>query len=173
MIQLRAKDKDSKTFLALAMEMVYAIRPYPIPVIINDRVDIALLSGAHGVHLGQDDLPPDRVRSLMGPDKIVGFSTHNLDQLRQSKTLPVDYVGFGPIFATTSKEMADPIAGVTALKAAVEISTLPVVAIGGIHRENLQQIKATGVHAFAMIDALLSAGDVERNAREILDQWRK
>ena len=125
-------------------------------LIINDRVDIALALGADGVHLGQDDLPPEAARELLGPDVIIGFSTHNIDQAIGAARLPVDYIAIGPIFATLSKENPDPVVGIDGLRRVREqASHMPIVAIGGITERNARSVIEAGADAVAVISALL------------------
>ena len=126
-------------------------------VIINDRVDVAIALGADGVHLGQDDLPPADARKLLGGSAIIGFSTHTLEQVAAATALPVDYIAFGPIFRTQTKDDPDPTVGVELLEQACLLKgDLPLVAIGGINASNLAQVLAAGADSAAMIGCLLS-----------------
>jgi len=138
-------------------------------VIVNDRADVALISGAAGVHLGQTDLPPVAARQILGPDRIVGFSTHNMEQALQADKLPVDYIAIGPIFATVSKENPDPVLGVEELARIVQSIHKPVVAIGGITLENGGGVVRAGVQSVAVIHNILSAPNIPERVREWID----
>lgn len=136
--------------------------------IVNDRADIALLTGAGGVHLGQEDLPPDQARRLLGERKIIGFSTHNLEQAREADQLPVDYLAIGPVFATRTKERADPVVGLQTVRAVRAAVHKPLVAIGGITLENAPEVIEAGADAVAVVRDLLAAPNVEARARAYL-----
>jgi thiamine-phosphate pyrophosphorylase len=134
-------------------------------VVINDRVDIALVTGADGVHLGQDDLPVTEARRLLGPDAIIGLSTHNLDQVEQARRLPVDYVAFGPIFETATKADHEPVTGARQLRNIRKaVNDIPLVAIGGITPENLISVLENGANSAAMISGLYRSADGIRAA---------
>ena len=169
MLQLRAKALDSHAFLELADALVAAAQPYDASVIVNDRVDIALLSAAAGVHVGQDDLPPRAVRHLLGNERIVGFSTHTVAQIEAAVREPVSYVAIGPVFGTTSKDTGyDPIGLELVATAAKLAGSIPVVAIGGITLENASSVISAGAASVAVIGDLLAAGDPERRVRAFL-----
>jgi thiamine-phosphate pyrophosphorylase len=128
-----------------------------VNLIINDRVDIALALRADGVHLGQEDMPADAARRILGDNAVIGFSTHNLEQVYEALRLPIDYLAFGPIFPTTSKQNPDPVAGLNQLRIVCEVARpLPVVAIGGITTTNAQDVLNAGADAVAVISALLA-----------------
>jgi len=158
-VQLRYKKSDIREFLALAHAMREITRGTNTKLIINDRVDVALMSGADGVHLGQRDVPPQEARAVMGEQMIIGLSTHNLDQVMVAQCEPVDYIGFGPVYAPFSKVDHDPVTGVEMLKTAVAISRLPVTAIGGISRDRLDEIAGIPCRHIACIGAVESAPD--------------
>jgi thiamine-phosphate pyrophosphorylase len=169
MLQLRAKTLDSGSFLQLADACVAAVRPYNATLIINDRTDIALLSDAAGVHVGQDDLPPAAVRRLVGENKIVGFSTHSLAQIEVAMRAPVSYVAIGPVFGTTSKDTGYDAIGLDLVAAAAKLAgKIPVVAIGGITLDNAPSVTAAGAASVAVIGDLLGGGDPERRVRAFL-----
>ncbi len=136
-IQLRAKKVTSRHFLDVARRMRKII-PDDFVFIVNDRPDIALLVGADGVHVGQDDIYPQLIKENW--NFVTGLSTHNLEQVKEASSLNVDYIGFGPIYPTTSKDKPDPVVGVGLLEKAVAISPHPVVAIGGIDEKRLGEI---------------------------------
>jgi thiamine-phosphate pyrophosphorylase len=171
LVQLREKQAPAREFYEAARTAVEAAKPTKTPVIINDRVDIALLLGATGVHLGQNDLPPPAARKIMGSNAIIGYSTHNLDQARRAADLPIDYLAIGPIFATSSKENPDPVVGLEGLRRVrAAVPNLPLVAIGGITRENARSVIDAGADSVAVISAVLA--DPERTAettRELIE----
>jgi thiamine-phosphate pyrophosphorylase len=128
-----------------------------VQLIINDRADIALAVSADGVHLGQDDMPPDAARKLLGPNAIIGYSTHNIEQAIAATKLPIDYLAIGPIFATTTKTDTAPVLGLDGLTAVRRaIGTFPLVAIGGITHANARQVIQAGADSVAVISAVLS-----------------
>ena len=143
----------------------FAVRGVP-KIVINDRADVAKMLGADGVHLGQDDLPPSRVRALVGPDVWIGCSTHNEAQFRAAGREPADYLALGPIFATGSKENPDPVVGLAELARLRPLTAKPLVAIGGIARDNVRQVLEAGADAVAVISDLLS-GDLD----SLLKEW--
>ncbi|HQI80383.1 MAG TPA: thiamine phosphate synthase [Deltaproteobacteria bacterium] len=158
-IQLRWKNGSDRAFLELARTLCRIVSGTPTRFIVNDRPDIALLAGADGAHLGQDDMDPATARTLLGPDVIIGMSTHNADQVFQANTLPVDYIGFGPVFPTLSKENPGEATGLAALGNAVKASTVPVVAIGGITAEHMASVRRSGCRCAAVIGAVASDPD--------------
>ena len=160
LIQLRDKDAAPQEFYREAAASLQIARDHNARLIINDRVDIALALKADGVHLGQTDLPVEAARRLLGKDTIIGFSTHNLQQAKSATAMPVDYIAFGPIFQTSSKENPDPVAGLSALREVRAIvGYLPLVAIGGV----------TAASALAIIAELLADPiKIEENTAKIL-----
>jgi thiamine-phosphate pyrophosphorylase len=158
-VQLRYKGDDIREFLALAHALRAITKGSRTKLIINDRPDIALMSGADGVHLGQKDATPKDARAALGKAMIIGLSTHNLDQVDKAQSEPVDYIGFGPVFQPFSKEDHDPVAGVKMLRAAVARSRLPVSAIGGINRERLHELSGIPWRNVACLGAIAAAED--------------
>jgi thiamine-phosphate pyrophosphorylase len=157
LIQLRDKLSAPADFLRQAQAALSVARRNNVRLIINDRVDIALALGADGVHVGQSDLPPEVARRLMTSGAIIGFSTHNAEQVKIASTLRVDYVAFGPIFETGTKKDHEPVAGLTGLRSARAIlGDTPLVAIGGITAANAPDVLAAGANSIAVISALLS-----------------
>lgn len=168
LIQLRDKSQPEhpRRFLSCARELrrvTWGSGTTPrATLVINDRVDICLAADADGVHLGQDDLSPESARRIFdqvkdGKTRIIGFSTHNLSQLREADTLPVDYIAIGPVFATGSKANPDPVVGLEGVRRARRVTKKPLVAIGGITRQNCSQVKAAGADAVAVISDLLES----------------
>lgn len=153
LIQLREKHMPAREFYEQAK---LAVRD-GVQLIINDRVDIALAVRAHGVHLGQDDIPPEAARRLLGADAVIGYSTHNIDQAIAATKLPIDYLAVGPIFTTTTKSDTAPVLGLDGLRAVREaIGAFPLVAIGGITHANARKVIEAGADSVAVISALLS-----------------
>jgi len=169
LIQLRLKTEASGRFVEIARAVKTLADLYGARLIINDRADIAKLVDAAGVHLGQDDLPVAAARSILGPDKIIGCSTHNLEQVeRATREGLADYIGFGPIYPTTSKGQPDPVQGLDGLRTARRATTLPIVAVGGITAATMPDTLAAGADAVAMIGEITQAADVQAKVRELL-----
>ncbi len=166
-VQLRYKRDDIREFVRRAYGMREITKDTNTKLIINDRVDIAFICGADGVHLGQKDIPPKEARALMGDAGIIGLSTHNLDQVEKAQSEPVDYIGFGPVYKPFLKDDHDPVTGIELLRAAAEISRLPVVAIGGMNRQRLDEVADIRFHNVACIGAIESAEDPAAEMRAI------
>ncbi len=165
-LQLREKDLPGAQLLDRAVQLVNLCRKASVPCIINDRIDIALASGADGVHLGQDDLPPLAARRILGNEKIIGISTHNLDHARRAVADGADYIGVGPIFPSSTKPR-DFIAGLEyAAQAAREID-LPAFAISGIGPENVDKVLAAGISRVAVAASVTDSQDPAAAARAI------
>lgn len=173
-IQLREKNKSPREFFADALSALRLARTAGAAVIINDRVDIALALEASGVHLGQTDMPASVARQLLGPEAIIGYSTHNLDQVREALQLPINYLAFGPVFSTHTKSDPDPVAGLEHLHAAKMLAgKMPVVAIGGISESNLSEVFAAGADSAAIISEILSPPqNIATNLRKMLYSTR-
>lgn len=170
LIQLREKHLAPRLFYREAEAAVQQARKSGVCLIINDRPDIALAVGAHGVHLGQDDLPPEAARALLGPDAIIGLSTHSVSQAQAAAKLPINYIAVGPIFATATKVNPEPTVGLDGLRRVRDvIGAIPVVAIGGITTENTAQVIAAGADAVAVVSALLAGpASISLNTRRFL-----
>jgi thiamine-phosphate pyrophosphorylase len=157
LIQLRDKHAAPREFYREAAAALQVARDHQARLIINDRVDIALALKADGVHLGQTDMPPAAARRLLGKGAIIGFSTHNREQAKLATALPVDYLAFGPIFQTLTKENPDPTTGLSALREVITIKgSLPLVAIGGITFANAVNVLKAGAEAVAVITQLVA-----------------
>lgn len=169
LIQLREKNLTPRQFFMQAQEASDIARQRGVRIVINDRVDIALALDLDGVHLGQDDFPPEIARRLLG-DRIIGVSTHSVEQALQASRLPVNYLAFGPIFPTSSKSNLEPVLGLDGLRRVRNaIGDFPLVAIGGITRENAREVLESGADAIALIGALLANGDaVTERTRTLL-----
>ena len=168
LIQLRAKKLSSGEFFALAKEARQLTREAGAIFIVNDRADIALACGADGVHLGQDDLPLYAARKLLGKEKVIGVSTHDLAQASEAEKAGADYIGFGPIFGTATKETGYSPRGLEMLRQIRQAVEIPVVAIGGITEINVAEVWKTGADAAAIISDLMGAEDVGEKVRRIV-----
>lgn len=170
LIQLREKHQPSGTFHEEAEAAVRLARARGVTIIINDRVDIALALRADGVHLGQHDLSPVVARQILGPDAIIGLSTHNKEQAKAGLALPIDYLAVGPIFRTHTKQDHDPVLGLEGLRDTRQlVNHLPLVAIGGITLEKVHEVFKAGADCIAMIGALLlSPEKIEANTNASL-----
>lgn len=172
MIQLREQRAAPATFFDDAIEATRLAHQHGAKLIINDRVDVALAVNADGVHLGQDDLPVGAARRLLGEESLIGFSTHNLEQVKAALDLPIDYLAFGPVFTTSTKHRPDPVVGIERLAEVARLTRgLPLVAIGGITQSTLRAVLDSGAGAVALISAVLAAGsDITENLRNLTAQ---
>jgi len=170
-IQLREKNLPPADFFGQAMTAVELARQLSVRIIINDRADVALATKADGVHLGQDDLPPEAARRILGNNAIIGYSTHTLDQAERALSLPIDYLAIGPIFSTTSKTDTEPVVGLDGLRAvARRANRLPLVAIGGITFENAHAVIEAGAASVAVISALLGEKiSITQRTRQLIE----
>jgi thiamine-phosphate pyrophosphorylase len=164
LLQLRNKKGSAREVLT-QLESILSFAPPDAEIIVNDRVDIALIAGNVGVHLGQSDLSPTEARPVLGADRTIGFSTHNLEQALKADRLPVDYIAVGPIFPTSTKENPDPVVGLDLLAAICRAVRKPVVAIGGIQLVNAAQVLEAGAASVAVIRDLLASDDIPSRAR--------
>lgn len=167
LLQLRVKTLLPSDFFLLARRVRAETRAYGCKLIVNDRIDIALACEAEGVHLGQEDLPLAVGRKLLG-DKIIGISTHDLDQAREAEQNGADYIGFGPMFGTSTKNTGYDARGLEMLRQVRAAVKLPVVAIGGITENNIQQIWQAGATSAAIISDILRAEDIAAKVARIL-----
>jgi thiamine-phosphate pyrophosphorylase len=170
-LQLRAKEIGARAFAAAARRMLPLCRAAGVPFCVNDRLDVALTVGADVVHLGQDDLPlADALRLRLDagrPDLVVGFSTHNAPQARAAASAGADYIGFGPVFATTSKLDPDPVVGLGLLAEVCRTVAVPVVAIGGVTPAGAGRLAEAGASAAAVISAVNNAPDPTAAGRQV------
>ncbi|MBI5560402.1 MAG: thiamine phosphate synthase [Deltaproteobacteria bacterium] len=171
-VQLRAKSVPSGEFLGYARTLRTLTSRRNVLFIVNDRADIALLSGADGVHLGQEDIPVDAVRRLLGKRRIIGLSTHTMKEARKAEEFfkegSIDYISFGPVFPTDTKTDARRVVGLERLKDVKMSVTVPVVAIGGITGKNILKVVRTGADGAAVISGVLRAGDVEKKVKDLI-----
>jgi thiamine-phosphate pyrophosphorylase len=172
-VQIRDKDTPLAELLPDVKRCVEFARTHGTTLIVNDRCDLALAASAAGVHLGQEDLPPEAARAILGPDRIIGLSTHSLSQVRKARGCPIQYIGFGPVYPTSTKRDASPATGVRALARACEASLLPVVAIGGIRLERVREVLEAGAAGVAVISALMEADNIAREMERFLSRARE
>ena len=165
-VQLREKTASSREFYETALRVRKITADLGVPLIINDRADIALAVNADGVHVGQDDLPVDAARGIMGKDAVIGASVNNLSEALSAVDLGADYLGVGAMFATGTKTDAD-IAGMDELLRIRAGVKLPIVAIGGINKNNVKLFAGTGIDGIAVVSAIVSQKDADSAAREL------
>lgn len=165
-IQLREKELDDESFLTEAVEIQKLCRKYQVPFVINDNVEIARKMDADGVHVGQSDMEAGDVRAILGEGKILGVSAQTVEQAILAEKMGADYLGVGAVFQTGSKADADDVSLET-LKAICQAVSIPVVAIGGISKHNVSELKGTGIYGIAVISAIFAAKDIESAAREL------
>lgn len=163
-VQLREKQLDKEAFLKEAVEMAALCRQYKVPFIINDDVDIALRCGADGVHVGQDDMSVDKVRSIAGDDLIIGVSAHSVEEAITAVRGGADYLGVGAVFSTSTKTNVTAMS-YEVLKSICTAVDIPVVAIGGINKDNMTKLSGTGISGVALVSAVFAADDIERECR--------
>jgi thiamine-phosphate pyrophosphorylase len=168
LFQYRNKRAAMKDAYTEALALRQAAAKANVLFIVNDRCDLALAVDADGVHLGQEDLPLDLARKVMGPDKLIGISTHNPDQVREAATGRPDYLGFGPIFKPGSKQDHDPVVGLEGLRAMRRFTPLPVFAIGGIQIDQVGEVMRAGANGVAVISAILKAPDISYAVKAFL-----
>ena len=169
LIQLREKHASPREFYRAALEAMIVAKRLGVQLVVNDRVDIAIAVKADGVHLGQDDLPPGKARMLLGEDRIIGFSTHTLDQALEANSAPVDYIAIGPVFPTSTKENPDAIVGAADIREVKSRISKPLVAIGGITLESARSVIDAGADSVAVISDLLAATDITERTRRFLE----
>jgi thiamine-phosphate pyrophosphorylase len=170
-LQIRHKAHWGRETFESARRVAVLCRERGVPLIVNDRADMAMLLEA-GLHVGQDDLSPRDARMIMGAGAVIGFSSHNAAQLCRAAAEPVDYVAFGPVFATTTKANPDPVVGVAELRRCRGLSTKPLVAIGGITRENVPDVFRAGADSVAIISGLLPHPATAESLKERMEQWQ-
>lgn len=160
LLQYRNKNGSARDVLAVSKAIVRTVAPAGVSVLVNDRPDIAVLAGAKGVHVGQDDLDVPQARGIVGTDAWVGVSTHNVDQFRAAMETSADYIAVGPVFATASKANPDPIVGIELIRKARKMTAKPIVAIGGITPERAMAVIEAGADSVAVISDVLRAADM-------------
>jgi thiamine-phosphate pyrophosphorylase len=169
LLQYRNKSASSRQYLDSSWGLAEALRPRGVTFIVNDRPDVAILAGASGVHVGQDDLEVEQARGVLGPDMLVGVSTHNLEQFNKAAASSADYIAIGPLFSTTSKANPDPIVGLEFLRRVRGLTDKPIVSIGGISLDRAKSVIEAGADSVAVISGVLSAPNPSQSARAYLD----
>lgn len=167
-VQIREKTADTLDFYNLALKVKEITTRYNIPLIINDRVDVALAIDADGVHVGQSDMPCDVTRRLIGPDKILGISAATVEEAKKAEKDGADYIGAGAVFPTSTKADASSVTKEELTKIVKSIN-IPVVAIGGINIENADQLKDTGIAGLSVVSAIMSSDDPKKSSQELLN----
>ena len=166
-IQYRQKSGSTREMIEIARNMKRLCSEAGVTFIVNDRLDVAIAAEADGVHLGQDDFPIPMARELLGEGRIIGGSAATLDEARKCLSEGADYVGFGPVYPTSSKDDAGPVSGIDILKQVVEIVPLPIIAIGGVGAANIPDVMRAGAHGIAVISAVCCQDDPEEATRAL------
>jgi len=167
-LQYRAKNAAAREMLARARDLTALARSSGTRFFVNDRPDVAFLAGAHGVHVGQEDLGVAEARAVAGPGMWVGLSTHNIEQFEKAASSSADYIAVGPIYQTTSKVNPDPVVGLELIRCARGLTERPIVAIGGITLERAAEVIEAGADSVAVISDILAAEDPAARARQYL-----
>lgn len=172
-IQYRQKSGTTREMIEIARNMKQLCSEAGVTFIVNDRLDVAIAAEADGVHLGQDDFPIPMARGLLGEGRIIGGSAATLDEARKCLSEGADYVGFGPVYPTSSKDDAGPVSGIDILKQVVEIIPLPIIAIGGVGPENIPDVMRAGARGIAVISAVCCQDDPEEATRALYQALSK
>ena len=172
-IQYRQKSGTTREMIEIARNMKRLCTEAGVTFIVNDRLDVAIAAEADGVHLGQDDFPIPMARGLLGEGRIIGGSAATLDEARKCLSEGADYVGFGPVYPTSSKDDAGPVSGIDILKQVVEIIPLPIIAIGGVGPENIPDVMRAGARGIAVISAVCCQDDPEEATRALYQALNK
>jgi len=170
LFQYRNKSAPARQYLECSRELAGALRPHRVCFFVNDRPDVAFLAGANGVHVGQDDLDVEQARRVVGRDKLVGVSTHNLEQFKGAAASSADYIAVGPIFNTSSKANPDPVVGTELLHELRSLTNKPIVAIGGITLERAAEVIEAGADSVAVISDILRAADPAEQAGKFIQR---
>jgi thiamine-phosphate pyrophosphorylase len=168
LLQYRNKSASARQYLESSSELAETLVPRGVSFLVNDRPDVAFLAGASGVHVGQEDLDVEQTRRVIGRDRLVGVSTHNLEQFDRAATSSADYIAVGPIFGTSSKANPDPVVGLAFLRRVRGLTEKPIVAIGGITLERAAAAIEAGADSVAVISGILSAADPAQRARQYI-----
>ena len=169
MVQVREKHGDVRAFIERAEAVKSVLAGTGVPLIINDRVDVALAVDADGLHLGQSDMPAVLARKLIGSDKILGLSIETEQQLQEADDLPIDYIGLSALFETQTKTNLKKYWGYEGIKLALETTKLQIVGIGGINESNIPQLVETGIHGLALVSAICHAEDPKKATQDLLN----
>ena len=168
LIQYRDKHASSRKLFITAMRLAEIVNDAGGKLIVNNRLDITLLAKASGIHVGQEDMPVESARSLLGETAMIGLSTHTLRQVEEGEKTSANYLAFGPIFPTSSKEKPDGVVGLKGMEKVLEVTTKPLVAIGGITLENATEVLAAGADSVAVIQDLIGVEDIGKRAGRYL-----
>lgn len=171
LVQLREKKATTNRFFHLAQKVKTITDKYDVPLIINDRVDICLAVDAAGVHIGDDELPIDVARSLIGPDKLLGVSADTLERANEAQQLGADYLGIGAVFPSSTKADCETVS-LDIVRQINDRSALPSVAIGGINQDNITQLEKTGITGISLVSAIMQADNVSETTGQLLQQVR-
>lgn len=171
LVQLREKKATTNRFFHLAQKVKTITDKYDVPLIINDRVDICLAVDAAGVHIGDDELPIDVTRSLIGPDKLLGVSADTLERANEAQQLGADYLGIGAVFPSSTKADCETVS-LDIVRQINDRSALPSVAIGGINQDNITQLEKTGITGISLVSAIMQADNVSETTEQLLQQVR-
>jgi thiamine-phosphate pyrophosphorylase len=169
-VQLREKDLETRDFIEEAQRIQKILKPYNIPLLINDRVDVALAIGADGVHLGQSDMPYHMARKILGNEAIIGLSVESIEQAKEANLYDVDYIAISPVFTTPTKEELTQELGIEGVKEITRLSKHPAVGIGSIKTHNAQDIIQAGADGVAVVSGICSADDPEKAASELREK---
>jgi thiamine-phosphate pyrophosphorylase len=169
MVQLREKNCSAREFYRQAIALKACLKPYNIPLIINDRLDIALACDAEGLHIGQTDLPCDVARKILGKNKIIGLSVENVQDALDANALDIDYIGISPVFGTPTKTDTAAELGLAGVREISSLSRRPCVGIGGIHSGNAQTVIQAGADGISVVSAVMSAADPRQSASRLRD----
>jgi thiamine-phosphate pyrophosphorylase len=169
LLQYRNKAAPARQYLESSRELAETLRPHGAPFFVNDRPDVAFLAGATGVHVGQEDLDVEQARRVIGPGKLVGVSTHNLEQFERAAASSADYIAVGPVFSTSSKASPDPVVGLDFIRRVRRLTDKPLVAIGGVTLERAASVIEAGADSVAVISGILSASDPAQRARQYIE----
>jgi len=170
MVQIREKDLDTPELIDLAQQLIPVIKQHHGKVLLNDRVDLALALNADGVHLRSDSLPLPLTRRLLGHEKLIGISTHSVEEVQYAESEGADFVVLGPIFETPSKQIYGHPLGLHTLETACRVSHLPIFAIGGITAKHVHPVISSGAYGIAVISSILQAPCIQDSTRELLSQ---
>ncbi len=172
-VQYREKNLPTRLMLEEAKALKDLCIDFGVPFIVNDRIDLALAVDAEGVHLGQDDMPPEIARKILGSSKIIGLTVHNEKELIEAQKSPIDYVSFAPVFATSTKPDHQKPLGVERLKELAEKAKIPAVAIGGINESNIEEVAKAKIEGACVVSAILGSDNPEASARRLKELWTK
>ena len=168
LVQVRDKETPVAELLSDLRGCVDFAHDKKVTLLVNDRCDLVLSCHAMGVHLGQEDIPPAAARAILEKNQVIGFSTHSIAQVREACNMPVQYIGFGPVYGTSTKANASPTVGLRRLRAACKVSTVPVVAIGGIGLDQIKPVLDAGAASAAVISSLMTAENLARQMERFL-----